>query len=199
MEYMMTYGTPTVNRALRFIFLELAAKAGRADIVRYVYEFKRDEVPWNFTGKSCESMEHTALYYAQNTASLEVLRFVAELRGLYPNTTISRDRAEYWLAACIEWAGWTRSNTPSSLAHIREAFVTWVILVTIVHFAKLACEDIQLSSSTCSHTVQVRSKRSRWPQNGAALSSFKDCWRLEYHPRMPYVGPQRVDISMWFA
>jgi ankyrin repeat protein len=47
-------------------------------------------------------MEHTALYYAQNTASLEVLRFVAELRGLYPNTTISRDRAEYWLAACIE-------------------------------------------------------------------------------------------------
>tara|TARA_R110002003_G_scaffold48_26_gene4180 strand:- start:22131 stop:22463 length:333 start_codon:yes stop_codon:yes gene_type:complete len=99
---MMTYGTSTVNRGMRLTFFELAAKAGRADIVRYVYEFKRDEVPCNFTGKSCESMEHTALYRAQNTASLEVLRFVAELRGRYPNSTISRDRAEYWLAACIE-------------------------------------------------------------------------------------------------
>jgi hypothetical protein len=102
MSFLMTYGTPTVNRALRRTLFEGAARAGRGDIVRFIYDFKRIEVPWNFMGRSLESYEHTALYRAQNTASLEVLRFVAELRELYLNSHIDSERAEYSLDWCIK-------------------------------------------------------------------------------------------------
>jgi hypothetical protein len=103
-ELLLTYGISTVNRALRLAIFEEAARAGRADIVRHVYEFKRDKVPWDFVGKVCiwESTEHSVLYRAQDTASLEVLRLIAELRRLYPNTTVGKDDAEYWLANCVE-------------------------------------------------------------------------------------------------
>jgi hypothetical protein len=93
MEYLMTYETPTVNSDLRLAFFKDAARVGRADIVRYIYEFKRDEMPW--------SCMNSALYHAQDTADLEVLKFVAELRELYCNPPVYRDRDEYWLAMCI--------------------------------------------------------------------------------------------------
>jgi hypothetical protein len=69
MEYLMTLGTPTVNGALRVTLFTEAARAGRADIVRHVYDFKRDG----------SRMGHTVLHDAQNTVSVEVLRFVARL------------------------------------------------------------------------------------------------------------------------
>jgi ankyrin repeat protein len=102
MAYLMTYGVSTVDRQLRLRFFEGAAQAGRADIVRWIYDFKKEEVPWNLTANSWESSEHTALYRAENTASLEVLRFVAELRAIYHNPTVADDRAEYSLDRCVD-------------------------------------------------------------------------------------------------
>jgi hypothetical protein len=96
MSMMMTYGTTTVNRGLRTTFFEEAARAGRADIVRYVHDFKRDEVPWNFTSNSC------VLYNAQNTASPEVLKFVAELRSLSRKASSDGEYTGYSLHMCIE-------------------------------------------------------------------------------------------------
>jgi hypothetical protein len=96
--YLMTHGTSTVNKGLRLAFFQSAARSSRAETVRYVYHFKKDEEPWNFT-------DNHALYSAADTASLEVLKFIAELRGLYPSASISKERAEYSLSMCVEM-GW---------------------------------------------------------------------------------------------
>jgi hypothetical protein len=92
MEYLMTHGTPTVNRDLRSTLFVEAARAGRADMVRYVYDFKRDG----------SRMGHTVLHEAQNTASLEALRFIAELQRVYPDTDFRNEGWEYWFCTCIE-------------------------------------------------------------------------------------------------
>jgi hypothetical protein len=101
MAFLLTYGTPIVHRVLRLTLFEGAARAGREDIVRFIYEFKKDEVPWNFVGAPRDSYEHTMLYCVQNTASLEVLKFVTELRELYPNPHITSEHGRYSLKRCV--------------------------------------------------------------------------------------------------
>jgi ankyrin repeat protein len=71
LRYLLTIGVPGLRNRL---FLD-AAKASRADIVRFLYNFKKEEVPWDYE----------VLCAAQCTASLEVLTFVRELLPLYPN------------------------------------------------------------------------------------------------------------------
>jgi hypothetical protein len=102
LAYLMTIEVPVLNRNLRLTFFERAAETGRADILRFVYYFKRAEVPWDFTGDSWESGESTVLYRAQNTPSLEVLEFIVDLRSLHPNPTFEGEcGAEYELDLCV--------------------------------------------------------------------------------------------------
>lgn len=89
MDFLLTYGTSTVNTDLRSSLFREAALFGRADIVRYAYEFKSDEEPFALTNKS------PVLYKTQDTASLEVLMFVAELRELH---SIPHDEEDFQLA-----------------------------------------------------------------------------------------------------
>jgi hypothetical protein len=95
-EYMLTYGTPTVNTGLRHTLFVEAARCGRAELVRYIYEFQKDEVPWGFESPN------TTLLDAQNTASLEVLQFVAGLREMYSISSSATDRNEYSLSRCVD-------------------------------------------------------------------------------------------------
>ncbi|KAF2867228.1 ankyrin repeat-containing domain protein [Massariosphaeria phaeospora] len=87
LEYLLTTGVPTVNRTLRIgLFLD-ASEAGRADIVRFLYNFKREEVPWDFNRlkpNGYYSSEANILYMALNTPSLEVATFLGELRRRCP-------------------------------------------------------------------------------------------------------------------
>lgn len=46
---LMTTGVMTVNQELRWAFLRRAAEDGRADIFCFVRDFKREEVPWDFS------------------------------------------------------------------------------------------------------------------------------------------------------
>jgi len=100
LAYLMKFGTAVVDRHLRTAFFEGAARAGRADIVRFVYDFKREEVPWNFVGDP-RIYEHSVLYRAEDTASLEVLKFIAELRTLYPNPDMYEELGAYSLKRCV--------------------------------------------------------------------------------------------------
>jgi ankyrin repeat protein len=83
LEFLLTIGVPTINKGLRARLFQFAIRPGRADIVRFLYDFKREEVPWGFGNPS--SSEAGILYNAQMTPSLEVLKFVHELHKLYPN------------------------------------------------------------------------------------------------------------------
>lgn len=83
LEYLLTIGVPSVNKRLRMRLFRLAVRAGRMDIVQFLYEFKKEEVPWDFGDPL--SYEAEVLYDAQLTPSLEVLKFVHGLHTLYPN------------------------------------------------------------------------------------------------------------------
>lgn len=102
MSYLMTFQTPIVHRHLRLAFFNGAARSGRIDELRFVYDFKRQEIPWNFVGHPCGSFEHTELYRAQDTPDLEVLKFIAELRRIYPIESNNSEYAEYSLNRCVE-------------------------------------------------------------------------------------------------
>jgi len=48
LEYLMTSGTPDVVPKMRSRFFGFATKAGRMNIVRFLYNFRSAEWPWNF-------------------------------------------------------------------------------------------------------------------------------------------------------
>lgn len=96
MEYLMTYATSTINAHLRNELFVGAARAGRPAIMRYIYNFKRNENPWSF------GHEPTVLCRAQYTSCLEVPKFVTMLRKLHLDySLIESDRAEYSLGRGI--------------------------------------------------------------------------------------------------
>ena len=93
LECLMTFGVSTVRKDLRTNLFVEAARRGRADIVRFLYDFKREVVPWDFT-------ESEGLYQARDTPCIDVLKFVEEIRPLYPIRYISPIKAEPKLWKC---------------------------------------------------------------------------------------------------
>jgi hypothetical protein len=89
LECLMTTNQLTIDRTVRSSLFVAAAKIGRFAAVRFLYEFKRIEMPWQF-GQSRPEEERTALDECLNTPSLEVWEFIHELRDIYaiPSTII---------------------------------------------------------------------------------------------------------------
>jgi hypothetical protein len=120
LEWLLTTGVPVLNRQLRTRLFERAAQYGRADIVRYLYEFRSKEVPWNFVpdpvpvqdspappvtvgrvpklfgwGEEESKQEFSVLYKSLRTPSLEVLKFVEGLLELHQYPGLKGKSYEY--------------------------------------------------------------------------------------------------------
>jgi CRISPR/Cas system-associated protein endoribonuclease Cas2 len=52
LEYLVTFETRIINKSLRLTYFEGAARAGRAEMIGYIYSFRKVEVPWRFSGNS---------------------------------------------------------------------------------------------------------------------------------------------------
>ena len=78
LEYLLTVtaGTSPVNKSMRSMLLRFAARWGRVDIVKFLYDFQKEEAPWDlddWRSKDCQDLQE-----AQKTSSLQVLNFVQD-------------------------------------------------------------------------------------------------------------------------
>lgn len=46
LEYLMTTGQTIVDMGLRARLFKFAAKAGRMEIIQFLYDFRREDMPW---------------------------------------------------------------------------------------------------------------------------------------------------------
>lgn len=74
LEYLLTVtaGSSPVNKSLRATLLGGASRFNRTDIVEFLYNFKREEAPWNLIAFN----DRRNLQIAQTTSSLQLLKFV---------------------------------------------------------------------------------------------------------------------------
>jgi ankyrin repeat protein len=95
--------TPDSCRKLRAQLFELAAKAGRVDTVQFLYNFRRDEMPWNFTDK-----EHPEAMALDNilkvTYDPEVWGYIDGLRITHSKSATPIDVFTLKLYKCA-WVG----------------------------------------------------------------------------------------------
>ncbi|KAF2649141.1 ankyrin [Lophiostoma macrostomum CBS 122681] len=87
LEYLLvvTAGTSKVDKRLRRELFKTAARCGRTNVVKFLYDFKREEVPWDFGdwwSDDCNMLRH-----AQTTSSLQLLVFVPGLLRTYLSKT----------------------------------------------------------------------------------------------------------------
>lgn len=76
--YFLTSRVSGEDKHVRRLLFHDAALAGRLEIVKYIYNFKRMELPWNFEDrKSKEAMMLTRVF---RTRFIGVMKFVEELR-----------------------------------------------------------------------------------------------------------------------
>lgn len=97
----MTTEVPVLDRKLRSTFLERAAINGRAEIVAFVYDFMKEESPWYFGDDFWANFHHTWLCRSLDTPSIEVLRFVADLRTRHTNVDIEGQYVDFPLDRCV--------------------------------------------------------------------------------------------------
>ncbi|KAH7079655.1 hypothetical protein FB567DRAFT_533069 [Paraphoma chrysanthemicola] len=84
LEFLMSDAKGSVNRPLRTMLFIRSAELQRAEVVRFVYNHRKEEVPWEFGQQSEEFRdEGEALDKAMLTTSSEVLQFVERLRQEY--------------------------------------------------------------------------------------------------------------------
>jgi hypothetical protein len=95
LEYLMTGGTTTLNRKVRTLLFVSAAKAGHMEQAVFLYNFKKDEAPWEF-GRESSAHKHEieALDYAVRSTDLETMKFIFELKKEHP-TEIQRVVTNY--------------------------------------------------------------------------------------------------------
>lgn len=74
-EFLITGNGSTVNTRMRASIFGYAAKADRLEMVQFIQNFRRDEVPWCFQNRAVP----TILYQALHTSSVEILKFVGKL------------------------------------------------------------------------------------------------------------------------
>jgi hypothetical protein len=104
LEFLMTSGTIDLNRRVRALLFASAARAGKMDLVWFLYNFKKEEAPWEFGERSSEHKhEIEALYRAMDTTNLETLKFVESLREQYPPWPNSFINMESKLADCAAY------------------------------------------------------------------------------------------------
>jgi hypothetical protein len=85
LEFLITSGTQTLHRRVRAMLFVAAAQAGRKDFVQFLYNFKKEEAPWEFGQRSSVHInEIDALYGAADTTHLDTLKFIDGLREQYP-------------------------------------------------------------------------------------------------------------------
>ena len=86
LEYLMTSGASDLGLGLRFQLFESAAKGYRIDIVRFLYDFRREDWPWHF--ESSTTGGKSPLYYIRaSVRDPQVWDFIETLRiarGMYP-------------------------------------------------------------------------------------------------------------------
>lgn len=91
LSLLLTAGVECVNEGLRRSLLKDAAKAGRTDIVFFVYNFQIEKSPWKsidphiFQRATCGSISTTLLNKALGTPSLKVYNFI---ETLYPQFSV---------------------------------------------------------------------------------------------------------------
>ncbi|KAF2014191.1 ankyrin [Aaosphaeria arxii CBS 175.79] len=84
----MTDGTATVNADMRAQMFREVAKQGREDdIIKFVWSFQIDEVPWRLSDSNSLEMRELVLYEALNTPSVRAFQLVEEL---IPTPTVHR-------------------------------------------------------------------------------------------------------------
>lgn len=84
LQYLLTVGKEIVDETMRREFFTEAAKyGGRIDLVRYLWNFKREERPWRVTESGSE--DKYLLYNGTDSPDLEVMKFVDGLRQLHPS------------------------------------------------------------------------------------------------------------------
>ena len=86
LEYLMTSEASDLGPELRFQLFESAAKGGRIDIVRFLYDFRSEDWPWHF--ESSTAWGKGPLYYIRaSVRDPQVWDFIEALRitrGMYP-------------------------------------------------------------------------------------------------------------------
>jgi hypothetical protein len=103
LEFLMTSGTPTLHRRVRAMLFVSAARSGHIDKVKFLYNFKKEEAPWEFGQRSSIHIhEIDALYDAVDTTHLETLKFIDNLREQYPKWPHSFINLERKLASCAQ-------------------------------------------------------------------------------------------------
>ncbi|KAH8731803.1 ankyrin repeat-containing domain protein [Phaeosphaeriaceae sp. PMI808] len=130
LEYFMTHGSSTLDGRMRATLFAIATHEGQMEVVQFLYNFKKEEMPWKFTLQtpygqivnqilerdrsgmnSRETVEFLrefdrqhidarALEYACYTLNLDVLKFVEDLRRQYQSS---------YHISFLEWNGLWRS------------------------------------------------------------------------------------------
>jgi ankyrin repeat protein len=98
---LLTVGEPVVNKDLRSRLFCDAVECGRADIVKFLYDFKREEAPWDFTLGDDWIREGQLVHWGARTPSLEVLKFFEEeLHRLNHNADTEKWQLDSELCVC---------------------------------------------------------------------------------------------------
>jgi hypothetical protein len=103
LELLITSETSALHRRVRAMLLVSAALAGYMDKVRFLYNFKKEEEPWEFGRQSSvHTHEIRALYEAVETTHLETFKFIDYLREQYPKWPNYGDDLERKLVRCAQ-------------------------------------------------------------------------------------------------
>ncbi|KAF2652233.1 ankyrin [Lophiostoma macrostomum CBS 122681] len=96
--YLLTVGETVVNKRLRSNLFCDASEYSRADIVKFLYDFERVNVPWDFTHSwTCDG---SLVHRGPRTADLEVLKFFEDLHKLNRNPEIDAWNNDAMLWKC---------------------------------------------------------------------------------------------------
>ncbi|KAH7413616.1 ankyrin repeat-containing domain protein [Phaeosphaeria sp. MPI-PUGE-AT-0046c] len=134
LEFLLTSQTTNFNRKLRALLFVRTARANRIELLDFVYNFKRTETPWDFGQQASDHQyEAIALYEAVRTTSFETLKYIHELRKVYPTWPKSpifreslladcamrgfADSTAYWLSQGADAQGMPNMNAPYITNH----------------------------------------------------------------------------------
>jgi hypothetical protein len=192
LEFLMISGTQTLHRRVRAMLFVAAAQAGRIEFVRFLYNFKKEEVPWEFGQRSSVHInEIDALYGAADTTHLETLKFIDGLREQYstwPNSCVNLESkladfaqagdlnaVSYLLSRGVDAQG-GRSMHPPWITNnpVKRACQSalWSMDVIDLLIKNGADPDVTIAAATsCGRTNLVRQLLDRGFAPGRALSA----------------------------
>ncbi|CAN9106918.1 unnamed protein product [Alternaria alternata] len=99
LEYLLTDGASIASPDLKSELFKFAAKAGRIDIVRFLYNFRSEEWPWPFEG-DISAMRRYLRDILMGTWNPQVWDFIDNLRVSHGSQSALSDLLSYKLGTC---------------------------------------------------------------------------------------------------